>query len=139
MAMHVEFEVPGPPFSNQQSTTKGRTNLSTWQATVAGAAGPLWGNPLLLGRLKGTIINFYDTPRPSLDVDNKSKPIFDVLEGIVYKNDRQVVQAELTHLEVGALYVISGASKILVTALQAGSPFVYVRIDDAVDPFPLPR
>jgi hypothetical protein len=34
---------------------------------------------------------------------------------------------------------VAGASKILVDAVQKGQQFVYVRIDDAVDPFPLPK
>jgi hypothetical protein len=36
-------------------------------------------------------------------------------------------------------YSIMGASKILVNALQAGQQFVYVRLEDPVDPFPLPK
>jgi hypothetical protein len=35
--------------------------------------------------------------------------------------------------------VFVGVSKVLVAAVQAGNPFVYVRIEDAVDPFPLPK
>jgi hypothetical protein len=32
-----------------------------------------------------------------------------------------------------------GVSKTLVDAIQAGRQFVYVRIEDPVDPFPLPK
>jgi hypothetical protein len=132
MAMHLEFVVLGPPISNQQSTPRGKANLILWHATIAGAARSLWPNPLLMGHLKAIVINFYAGNKPSIDVDNMSKRI-------VYDDDRQIVQAEIIHLKIGAAFSIAGVSKVLVTALQAGSQFVYVRIEDPVDPFPLPK
>ena len=137
--MHLEFVVQGPPVSNQQSTAQGRANLAAWGATVRGAAQGLWANPTLTGELKAVIINFYAGNEPSVDVDNMSKPILDAMQRIVYNNDRQVRQAEISHLKIGAAFSIVGVSKILVSALQAGSQFVYVRIEDPVDPFPLPK
>jgi Holliday junction resolvase RusA-like endonuclease len=139
MAMHLEFVVPGPPISNQQSTAPGKTNLAAWRATVRGQAQNNRANPILTCDLKGVLINFYHGKKPSIDLDNISKPIFDSMEGIVYRNDRQIRQAEITHLKIGAAFSIAGVSKILVTALQAGSQFVYVRIEDPADPFPLPK
>ena len=68
-----------------------------------------------------------------------SKPILDEMQKVVYENDRQIRQAEITHVRIGAAFSIMGASKILVNAIQAGSQFVYVRIEDPVDPFPLPK
>ncbi len=59
MAMHLEFVVLGSPISNQQSTPNGKANLTLWHATIAGAARPLWANPLLMAHLKAIIINFY--------------------------------------------------------------------------------
>jgi hypothetical protein len=35
--------------------------------------------------------------------------------------------------------VIVGTSKLIVDALHAGDEFVYVRIEDAVEPYPLPK
>jgi crossover junction endodeoxyribonuclease RusA len=139
MAMHLEFVVLGPPISNQQSTPRGKANLTVWHATIAGAARSMWPNPLLMGHLKAIVINFYAGKRPSIDVDNMSKPILDSMQRIVYDDDRQIVQAEITHLRIGAAFSIAGVSKVLVAALQAGSQFVYVRIEDPVDPFPLPK
>ena len=72
-------------------------------------------------------------------IQSMSKPILDELEQIVYDDDRQIIQAEIVHLKIGAAFTIAGVSKILVTALQAGLQFVYVRIEDPVDPFPLPK
>jgi crossover junction endodeoxyribonuclease RusA len=139
MAMHLEYVVLGPPISNQQSTPKGKANLILWHATIAGAARSLWTNQLLMGHLKAIVINFYAGNRPSIDVDNMSKPILDSMQRIVYYDDRQIVQAEIIHLKIGAAFSIAGVSKVLVAALQAGSQFVYVRIEDPVDPFPLPK
>ncbi len=102
MAIHLEFVVLGPPISNQQSTPNGRANLLAWRAAVAGAATPRWPTPLLLGDLKAIIINFYASIEPSVDVDNLAKPILDVMQNIVYADDRQIVQAEIIHAKIGA-------------------------------------
>ncbi len=139
MAMHLEFVVLGPPISNQQSTPQGKANLATWQATVAGEAQSHWAKPLLNGELKAILINFYATSVPSVDLDNMSKPILDAMEKIVYDKDRQITQAELIHLRLGAPYAVAGVSKLLVDAIQANKQFVYVRIEDPADPFPLPK
>ncbi len=139
MAMHLEFVVLGTPISNQQSTAQGKANLATWRATVAGAAQLQWAGPLLVGELKAIIINFYGGNKPSVDLDNMSKPILDSMEGIVYRRDRQVVQAEFTHVKIGALFSFVGVRPVIVSSIQSGYQFVYVRIDDPVYPFPLPK
>jgi Holliday junction resolvase RusA-like endonuclease len=139
MAMHLEFVVLGPPISNQQTTPQGKANLAAWRATVAGEAQNHWAKPLVLGELKAVIINFFAGTKPSVDVDNMSKPILDVMQTIDYGDDRQIRQAEISHLKIGAPYSIIGVSKILVNALQAGQQFVYLRLEDPADPFPLPK
>ena len=135
MAVYLEFVVLGPPVSNQSPGP----NLTTWRGTVAGAATLNWPNPPLTGDLKAIIINFYAGNKPSVDVDNMSKPILDEMQQIVYDDDRQIIQAEIIHLKIGAAFSIVGVSKVLVMALQAGLQFVYVRIEDPADPFPLPK
>jgi Holliday junction resolvase RusA-like endonuclease len=137
--MHLEFTVLGPPISNQQSNVNGRANLTSWRAAIVAQARASWQKPPLTGRLKAVIINFHAGNKPSVDVDNMSKPILDVMQGIVFDDDRQIVQAEITHVDIGAAFSIAGVSKVLVTALQAGSQFVYVRIEEPIDPFPLPK
>ena len=104
-----------------------------------GCCPPLGTKPVLTGELKAIIINFFAGNKPSVDVDNMSKPILDEMQKIVYKNDRQVRQAEITHVKIGAAFQIMGVSKILVNAIQSGTQFVYVRIEDPADPFPLPK
>ncbi len=133
--MYLEFVVVGVPISNQVPGP----NLDGWRNAVAAEAQKQWHRPLLTGKLKGVLINFHLGDKPSLDIDNMSKPIFDVMEGIVCANDRQIRQAEITHVRIDAAFAIVGASKIIVSAVQAGNQFVYVRIEDPLDPFPLPK
>lgn len=135
MAVHLEFVVLGPPVSNQSPGP----NLTTWRATIAGAATWNWPNPPVQSDLKAIIINFFAGNKPSVDVDNMSKPILDEMQNIVYSDDRQIVQAEISHLKIGAAFSILGVRPIIVNSIQSGNQFVYVRIEDAVDPFPLPK
>lgn len=132
---HLEFVVLGPPISNQSQGLA----LQGWRATVEAEARKGWNAPPLSGGLKAVVINFHTGDKPSLDLDNMSKPILDVLQGLVYADDRQVRQAELAHVKIDTPLVVAGASKVLVAALQAGDQFVYVRIEDPANPLPLPK
>jgi Holliday junction resolvase RusA-like endonuclease len=134
--MHLEYVVAGVPISNQSA---GSPALLAWRAAVDTEARKKWNGVPLAGKLKVVIINFHTGDKPSLDLDNMCKPILDVMEKIVYHNDRQVRQAELTHVRIDAPFVFVGASKLIVAMVQAGDEFVYVRIEDPVDPFPLPK
>ena len=134
--MHVEFVVVGVPISNQST---GTATLQAWRALVETEVTKCWTSSPLKGKLKAVIINFHTGDKPSLDLDNMSKPILDVMQQIVYDDDRQVRQAELTHVRIDAPFVFVRASKLIVASVQAGNEFVYIRIEDAVDPFPLPK
>ncbi len=134
--MHMEFVVVGVPISNQSAGTPA---LQAWRAAVETEVKQCWTGPPLMGNLKARIINFHTGDKPSLDLDNMSKPILDVMQQIVYDDDRQVRQAELTHVRIDAPFVFVGASKLIVASVQAGNEFVYVRIEDPIDPFPLPK
>jgi hypothetical protein len=67
MAMHLEFVIPGPPISNQQSTPQGRANLAAWKATIAGAVTVAWPNALRdlegLFQLRNIIVHGFAVPR----------------------------------------------------------------------------
>lgn len=139
MARHLEFVVPGPPISNQQSTPQGRANLTAWKATVAGAAALAWPNVPLTIELKAVIISFYAGNEPSVDTDNMAKAILDAMQGIVYDNDRQIVQTQLAHARLGGAYQIGGVRPMIVNSLQAQAQFVYVSIEDPENPFTLPK
>ena len=139
MGLHLEFVVAGPPISNQQNRPAGRANLTAWRSTIATQAATWWPGPALSGPLKAVIINFHDGDKPSVDVDNMSKPILDEMNSLVYADDRQIRQAEFAHVRIDAAFSIVGVSKIIVEALRTGDQFVYVRIEEPVDPYPLPR
>jgi Holliday junction resolvase RusA-like endonuclease len=133
--MHLEFVVVGIPISNQSTPL----TFQAWRATVETEAKKNWTKPPLTGKLKAVIINFHTGDKPSLDVDNMSKPILDVIQKIVYDDDRQIRQVEIAHVRIDAPFVFVGVSRLIVAAVQAGNEFVYVRIEDPVDPFPLPK
>jgi len=88
-------------------------------------------------RLKAIIIQLSHRESPPSTWTNMSKPILDIMQEVVYNNDRQITQAEITHVRIDAPMSIAGASKILVDAVRKGQQFVYIRIEDAIDPFPL--
>src|SRR4051812_45268934 len=119
--MHLEYVVLGPPISNQSTNA---ANLKAWKAKVKAQAKKAWTSAPLTGKLKAIIIHFHPCVSAGLDVDNMSKPIHDVMNNLVYDDDRQITQAELTHLRIDSPQVVAGVSKILVDAVQAGKQFV---------------
>ncbi|WP_422927264.1 RusA family crossover junction endodeoxyribonuclease [Singulisphaera sp. PoT] len=133
--MHLEFILLGPPISNQSVGP----NLTNWKARIRAEATLKWLTPKLMGHLKAIVINFHEGDKPSLDLDNMSKPILDEMQDIIYADDRQIRQIEISHVRIDAPFVVAGASALLVRAVQAGNQFVYVRLEDPVVPFPLPR
>lgn len=138
--MHLEFVVAGPPISNQQSTALGKANLAAWRHRVQSEAIARWGTATALTEnLKAVIINFHNGGKPSVDVDNLSKPILDAMNKLVYQDDRQIRQAQIVHIPIDDPMRIAGASQTLVAAVQAAKQFVYVRIESPEVPFPLPK
>lgn len=115
--MYLEYVVVGVPISNQST---GSPALQAWRAAVKHAVKNAWTGTPLVASLKVVIINFH-TGKPSLDLDNMAKPIWDVMQQIVYDNDRQISQAELAHVRIDAPFVVVGASKLIVAAVQAGT------------------
>lgn len=134
--MHLEFVVFGVPISNQSS---GSAALRAWRESVAAQARANWPGTPLAGLLKAVLINFHAGEKPSLDLDNMFKPILDVMRGVVYEDDREIRQAVLTHVPIDAPFRIVGVSKLIVAGVNSGGNFVYVRVEDAADPYPLPK
>ena len=86
--MHLEFVVVGVPISNQSTGTPA---LLAWRTTVETEVKKAWSAAPLTGRLKAVLINFHTSDKPSLDLDNRSKPILDAMQQIVYADDRQML------------------------------------------------
>ncbi len=134
--MHVEHVVLGSPISNQSSNL---VLLTAWKTAVKAEATKAWTKPPLTGKLKAIIINFHLGETPTVDVDNMSKPILDMMNKLVYDDDRQIRQAEIVHVRIDTPMIFAGAAKMIADAVQVGLPFVYVRIEEPVDPYPLPK
>ena len=81
--MHLEYIAVGVPISNQSAGTPA---LLAWRAAVEAEARRNWNTVPLTGNLKVVIINFHTGDKPSLDLDNMSKPISDAMQKIVYEN-----------------------------------------------------
>ena len=121
--MHVEYVVLGPPISNQSANP---VALARWKAAVKATAQEAWTEAPLKGNLKSIIINFHIGEKPTVDVDNMSKPIHDMMNKLVYDDDRQIRQAELVHLP---------AERDVIYRLQESIPeFVVNRIERSNDP-----
>ena len=134
---HLEFTIGGPPISHQ---TRDKANLRRWMTEIRAAASIAWaGKPPLTAQLKCTIINFHEGGLASLDDDNMVKPIRDAMNGLVYRDDRQISYSETIQVGIDAPIKIRGASAILLAAYSRGDEFLYVRIDDAPDFIQLPR
>lgn len=123
-----DFVVYGTPISQQ---ARRRIRLSEWRDKVRGAAELRWPpeEQATQDFVKITVIYFYD--RVNFDVDNIVKPIQDSLEGLVYLNDTQVVEARVLKRDLHGSYRIDMVTPVLARALTTGDEFVYVRIEVA--------
>jgi crossover junction endodeoxyribonuclease RusA len=133
----LEFIVSGQPVSHQ---TKDKVKLKSWMALVRSSASTSWGvKPALIGRLKCTIINFHEGSDAPLDDDNMVKPIRDAMNGLIYNDDRQITYSETIQVSIDAPVRIRHGALVLLAGYSTGSPFVFVRIDDAPDIIQLPQ
>jgi hypothetical protein len=66
------------------------------------------------------------------DRDNMAKPVLDAMQGIVYKNDRQVKNLHVDWRDIEGSYVVRFMSPVVATALSAGYEFLWVRISPNV-------
>ena len=95
----LAFEVEGNPAPWCVYTRRGKPSLQfqhmvAWQAQIQAAAKVAWGSrPLLTGDVWLGIV-FYDPKAHRHDRDNLQKAFSDALQGIIYKNDVQVVAGE---------------------------------------------
>jgi len=76
--------------------------------------------------VEATVAYFYQS-RP-LDTDNMIKPILDAIKGIVYIDDEQVVDVHAAVRAMHGTYDLSEVTNVLWQAIDAGEPFVYVRV-----------
>lgn len=63
-----------------------------------------------------------------LDVDNMCKPILDALQGLIYTNDAQVIDALPYKRNTNELN-LTDVSYILLNAIANLTPFVYIKVE----------
>lgn len=59
------------------------------------------------------------------------KPILDAMKGVLYQDDRQIVQVESIAIELATAGRIRNTTAAIATGLAAGTDFVLVRVAPA--------
>ena len=124
-----EFFVEGPPFS-QQTRNPGR--LREWKEYVRAEATKLWAAQAPVGvPLKLTVVYYHERQSVLIDHDNMIKPIQDALAGLIYKNDRQITDAQTRKTNIDGRFRLRRLSPVYQRAFGGGREFVYIRIEEA--------
>lgn len=127
-----EFIVFGPPLSLQ---TKNRMRLQAWKKTVRQVAARRWRRRKwvkpITDDVEVRICYYYDREPP--DVDNIIKPIVDALAGLVYVNDKQVVNASSRKRNINHAFRVRRMSAVLASGFVAGEDFVHVKVSRTRD------
>jgi Holliday junction resolvase RusA-like endonuclease len=116
--------VEGVPRSIQSSSA----SLSTWKDQVASVARNVFSSPLR-GKNISIRITVYYNGFPSFDTDNISKPIIDALKGVVYRDDKQVMDRVARRRDMEGAYRIKGVDIKLAEAIAKGDDFVCIEIN----------
>ena len=113
--------IHGQPISAQ---TKHRGRLVAWKHEVRSAC--QLGQPLTCGPVYLRIT--YYGERRGLDLDNLVKPIQDAMEGVVFRNDRQVVNIEGRYANINGRFEARFMSAALAAAFVNGAPFIHIEV-----------
>lgn len=125
----LEFFVVGPPLSQQ---TKNPSRLREWKEYVRQEAVNWWSAQAPLeGSLKMTVVYYHERDSVLIDHDNMIKPIQDALAGLVYKNDRQITDAQTRKTNIDGRFRVRHLSPVYARAFAGGKEFVYIRIEEA--------
>jgi len=84
------------------------------------------GTPPFEGRVGLRVTHYYETPVG--DMDNIRKPIQDALQGIAYRNDRQISRGTDRRFDINGSFVVRWWSSRLGTAFGDGRPFVHIEV-----------
>ena len=134
LPLPFDFVALGVPMSVQ---SKSEAAVRRWQKVVADAARAALprrrgGYGPAVGDLEATVVYFYQT-RP-LDTDNMIKPILDAMKGIVYIDDKQVVDVHAGVRAMSGTYDLREVTDLLWQAIGESEPFVYVRVRPLPEP-----
>jgi hypothetical protein len=125
----IEFIVIGrPPSHKARGARKER-----WRTTVGAAAHEAMAGAAPTGAaVFFSVVNYYVGEAP--DVDNILKTTQDVLEGIVYCDDGQIVATLSMKRPIADTIVVSTMRTDLRLALLTGRDFIHVKVSVASDP-----
>jgi Holliday junction resolvase RusA-like endonuclease len=108
--------------------TSRRRALAEWKQKVRSACEAAWPmhQALLDGPVRLRVT--YDCEILAGDVDNLVKPIQDALQGVVYRDDRQISDVTGRRRMIDDLFRVRYMSPVLAMALSDGRPFVHVEV-----------
>jgi Holliday junction resolvase RusA-like endonuclease len=123
-----EFVVTGPPAS-AHAARRAPQELAAWKAAVASAARLHWAanRSPRSDALSVRITEF--ALLKTRDLDNIGKPILDALQGIVYRNDRQILELVVDWRPIDGLFRALHMSPLVALAFTRGSDFLWIRIE----------
>ena len=78
-----------------------------------------------------TVVYYHDGVAIRLDNDNMVKPIQDALNGLIYVDDRQVLDTVVRKTSLDGTFHVRGMSPVLAQAFSAGVEFLHVMVDHA--------
>jgi crossover junction endodeoxyribonuclease RusA len=124
-----EFVVWGTAISLQGSSR----SKDDWKRAIQASARSALpeGSWLLTDNLAVTIFIFPGAIMQG-DVDNRVKPIVDAMTKCVYSNDELIERVVVQKFEPGRIFAFQNPTAVLLTALEADEPVVYIRITDRV-------
>jgi crossover junction endodeoxyribonuclease RusA len=124
-APELDVCIHGQPISAQ---TLRRRSLEDWKRAVRSGCAAAWpGGQLPLDGWVRLRVTYYCETIVG-DVDNLVKPIQDALQGVAYRNDRQVSDVTGRRRKIDGLFRIRYMSPALAMAFSDGRPFVHIEV-----------
>ena len=126
----IEFIFDGPPLSLQSKKGAKKTAYKNRVALAAQAVLPNNFQPTT-DDVVITITYYYENIIG--DVDNIIKPIQDSLNGIVYIDDSQVVEARSRRKDINGSYKIRSVSPKILEGFSRGNDFIHVKVQKHIN------
>jgi crossover junction endodeoxyribonuclease RusA len=130
MMLPFEFTVPGPPVSHQ---SRNKARLDAWRRLVRSQAAKLWGSAAPLKQeLKLDVRYYHEGEAVRIDNDNMVKPIQDALIGLIYVDDRLIIDTIVRKMSIdGTFRVKRHKSREFIIALAKGDEFLHIKVTEA--------
>lgn len=131
-----DFVIIGKPVPHR---AKDKKALKAWREHVRETAQFRWGKiPPLTDKLSVKITHFYDAPDggvgENLDSERIVKPVLDALNGVVYKDDYQIVDLDNRRRNLSGSFRVKGMSPALAEGFCKGEEFLYVKVEHLANP-----